>query len=65
MAKEIEVLTYEEKLAHAQRIALMHLEDAEYSIVYEDEELEDATEKEWHEIHDMIRDMVPMRPADV
>jgi hypothetical protein len=57
-------MTHEEKLAHATRIATMHLEDAEYGIVYEDEALEDATEEEWQEIHDMITSMVPALPNE-
>ena len=38
----------------AQRIACTHLADAEFSIVYEDEDLEDMTENEWRQIHDLI-----------
>jgi hypothetical protein len=40
--------------AAAQRIADAHLEDAEFSIVYEDETLEDMTQDEWRQVHDLI-----------
>lgn len=50
-------LSQEEIEYHAERIADAHLEDAEYSIVYEDEELEEleATEEDWKAIHSHIQ----------
>ena len=50
-------LTEEEITKHALRIAQSHLEDAEYSIVYEDEELEDATEDDWRAVHNKISNL--------
>lgn len=38
----------------AQEIADAHLRDAEFSIVYEDEELQDMTEAEWREVHRLV-----------
>lgn len=43
---------------HAERIAQEFLRGTDFSYVYEDEELEDATEDELKEIHRLItRDM--------
>lgn len=39
---------------HAERIAEEALENLEFSYVYEDEELEDASEQDWQHIHDAI-----------
>lgn len=49
-------MTEDEIRAAAQRIADEHLEFAEFSIVYEDEDLLErgATEDEWRRIHDLI-----------
>ena len=55
-------MTYEEKLAHAKRIGKEHFQDFEFLSVVEDEELEDATEEEMLEIHDMITNMIPSLP---
>lgn len=38
----------------AQSIAEAHIKDAEFSIVYEDEDLIDATDAEWRFVHDLI-----------
>lgn len=47
-----------ERENHAERIARQILENADYSYVCEDEELEDASEDDWRAIHDLIqRDM--------
>jgi hypothetical protein len=40
---------------HAERIADVHLETIEYSDIYEDEELEDASEEDWQAIHRHIQ----------
>lgn len=48
-------LTQAEIEEHAERIADVHLETIEYSDVYEDEDLEDATEEEWQAIHSHIQ----------
>lgn len=40
---------------HALRIAAWHLSDIEYSNVYEDDELEDASEDDWYAIHYFIQ----------
>ena len=39
----------------AQRIANWHLWDAEFCIVYEDEDCQDMTEDEWRRVHDLIQ----------
>lgn len=39
----------------AQEIANVHLEDAEFCLVYEDDELQDLTEEEMREIHNLIQ----------
>lgn len=51
-------LTDEEITEHALRIAQEHLEAIEYSNVYEDEELEDATEDDWQAVRNRIYDLV-------
>ena len=52
---ELEVImTEEEKRQHALRIAAEILSLADFSYVCEDKSLEDATERELREIHDMI-----------
>lgn len=40
--------------AHAERIIEMHNEEYEFCLVYEDDELEDASEVEWHQILDAM-----------
>lgn len=50
-------LTDEEITEHALRIAQEHLEAIEYSNVYEDEELEDATEDDWKAVRNRIYDL--------
>jgi hypothetical protein len=40
---------------HAKRIANINLEDIEYAYVYEDENLENASEEDWLKIHDFIQ----------
>lgn len=50
-------LTDEEITEHALRIAQEHLEAIEYSNVYEDEELEDATEDDWIAVRSRIYDL--------
>jgi hypothetical protein len=57
-------MTQEEIEAHAERIADAHLQDAEYSIVYEDEELEDATEEDWRAVHRHIQTRLVTVRAD-
>jgi hypothetical protein len=55
-------LTQEEIEEHAERIADAHLQDIEYSNVYEDEELENASEDDWRAIHAHIqRSLVTVR----
>lgn len=44
----------EEIRAAAQRIANEHLEDCEFSNVYEDEWVENWTEDEWRDVHQLI-----------
>lgn len=39
----------------AQRIADWHLADAEFCIVYEDEDCADLTEDEWRQVHSLIQ----------
>lgn len=48
-------MTQEEIEDHAERIADEILQNVEYSDVYEDEELEDASEDEWKAIHEHIQ----------
>jgi flagellar motility protein MotE (MotC chaperone) len=48
-------LTQEEIEEHAERIADEILQNVEYSQVYEDEELEDASEEEWKAVHAHIQ----------
>lgn len=48
-------MTQDEIEQHAERIADTHLQDCEYSIVYEDEELEEASEDDWKAIHRHIQ----------
>lgn len=50
-------LTDEEITEHALRIAQIHLDDMEYSNVYEDEDLEDATEDDWKAVRNRIYDL--------
>lgn len=50
-------LTKEEITQHALRIAQEHLESIEYCNVYEDEELEDATEDDWQAVRNKIYDL--------
>lgn len=49
-------MLYEDKLAHARRLAKEWLESFEYLIIAEDEELQhyDENESDWDDIHDMI-----------
>lgn len=47
-------MTEEEKKQHALRIARDLLADAEFSYVYEDEELEDASEEDIADIYRML-----------
>ena len=44
-------MTKDEIRAHAERLILEHNAEYEYCLVYEDEELEDATEDEMRAIH--------------
>ena len=57
-------MTEHEKREHALRIAAITLVDLEYSDVYEDEELEDATEADWSDIHDIIVSQVRVSIED-
>ena len=57
-------MTEDEKREHALRIASITLVDLEYSDVYEDEELEDATEPDWSDIHDIIVSQVRVSIED-
>ena len=57
-------MTEHEKREHALRIAAITLVDLEYSDVYEDEELEDATEPDWSDIHDIIVSQVRVSIED-
>jgi len=50
-------LTPDEITEHALRIAQIHLDDMDYSNVYEDEELEDATEDDWKAVRNRIYDL--------
>lgn len=47
-------LTKAERFDHAARLILELLEDPEFSRVYEDEQLEDLSEKEQKKIHDLM-----------
>jgi hypothetical protein len=47
----------------AQRIADWHLQDAEFCLIYEDEECEDMTEDEWRQVHDLIQHSRATLPA--
>ena len=51
-------MTEEEKREHALRIVTEILEDADFSYVYEDEELEDASDDDLRYIHWLIREEV-------
>lgn len=51
-------MTQEEIEEHAERIADEILSNVEYSQVYEDEELEDATEEDWKAVHSRIQSLV-------
>ena len=51
-------MTEEEKREHALRIVTEILEDADFSYVYEDEELEDASDDDLRDIHWLIREEV-------
>lgn len=48
-------MTKEEIEYHAERIADEILQSVEYSDVYEDEELEEASEDDWRAIHNHIQ----------
>lgn len=48
-------MTQDEIEKHAERIADEYLETIEYSDIYEDEELEDASEEEWRAIQNHIQ----------
>lgn len=51
----------------ATEIANEYLAAAEYSLVYEDEDLYDLSEEEWRQIHDLIthsRAILPTEPAN-
>ena len=48
-------MTQEEIEKNAERIADAHLETIEYSDIYEDEELEDASEEDWRAIQTHIQ----------
>ncbi len=48
-------MTQEQIEQIAERIAEEHLSDIEYSVVYEDEELEEASEEDWKAIHSHIQ----------
>lgn len=50
-------LTDKEITNHALRIAQIHLDDMEYSNVYEDEDLEDASEDDWKAVRNRIYDL--------
>lgn len=58
-------LTDEEITEHALRIAQIHLDDMEYSNVYEDEDLEDASEDDWKAVRNRIYDLVVVEDPDV
>lgn len=51
-------MTNEEMWEHAMRIGTDRVQHTNYSDVYEDEDLEDATEDERLEIHNRILEMV-------
>ena len=57
-------MTEEEKREHALRIASIELVDIEFCAVYEDEELEAATEADWSDIHDIIVSQVRVSIED-
>lgn len=44
----------EELKAHAQRLLQEVVADPEYCYVYEDEDLQDASEDDWLAIHDLM-----------
>lgn len=49
-------MTEEEKRQHALRLAKNHMEGFNYSDIYEDDDLQDATEDDWQDIWDIITD---------
>lgn len=49
-------MTEEEMRQHALRLAESHMASFNYSDIYEDEYLEDATEDDWQSIFDIIID---------
>lgn len=57
-------MTEDEKKQHALRIAKGMLFDAEFSLVYEDEELEGASEDDMRDIHNMIYSEVKVVHGD-
>lgn len=57
-------MTEDEKREHALRIASIELVDIEFCAVYEDEELEDATEADWRDIHNIIVSQVRVSIED-
>lgn len=47
-------MTDNEIREHAKRLIEMHNEQYEFCLVYEDEDLEDATKDEWRAIHNAM-----------
>jgi len=47
-------MTEEEKRDHAARILGLHVQDVEYSMIYEDDELAEESEEVQQEIHDLV-----------
>lgn len=58
-------MTDEEALLHAQRIADEMLESAEFCWVYEDEELEDASEEDQVKVFEALTSLVSIHPDEV
>lgn len=57
-------MTEDEKREHALRIASIILVDLEFSDVYEDEDLEGASEADWDDIHNIIVSQVRVSIED-
>ena len=47
-------MTPEERRKHAERLIQLNHLDPEFSLVYEDEDLEDASEEDLRAIHDLM-----------
>lgn len=51
----------DEILDHAERIGTEILSDIEYCYIYEDPELEDASEEDWRAIHAAVQRLLAVR----